>query len=247
MSDLWKKYKKYMAAAGISIIVLLALTAFYVRYDYQQYCKEAVPILEYHGIGSADGWMKELFVSKETFETHLQYLHDNGYKIVSLKKMAEMFANGESTEKTIAMTFDDGYLDNYTNVLPLLKKYNATATFFVVHSKIGHYRYMTHDQIQSLIDNGMELGSHTINHQILTDIDPQYLSWELAKEYGYYWAVTGNAGTVSKKNIEQKPLELGRIYIDDSNINTFKERLRYSYWVGYLKERGINIHFFKSL
>ena len=33
MSDLWKKYKKYMAAAGISIIVLLALTAFYVRYD----------------------------------------------------------------------------------------------------------------------------------------------------------------------------------------------------------------------
>ena len=45
MSDLWKKYKKYMAAAGISIIVLLALTAFYVRYDYQQYCKEAVPIL----------------------------------------------------------------------------------------------------------------------------------------------------------------------------------------------------------
>ena len=82
-----------MAAAGISIIVLLALTAFYVRYDYQQYCKEAVPILEYHGIGSADGWMKELFVSKETFETHLQYLHDNGYKMVSVKKMAEMFAN----------------------------------------------------------------------------------------------------------------------------------------------------------
>jgi hypothetical protein len=31
------------------------------------------------------------------------------------------------------------------------------------------------------------------------------------------------------------------------HINTFKERLRYSYWVGYLKERGINIHFFKSL
>ena len=71
----------------------------------------------------------------------MQYLHDNGYKMVSVKKIAEMFANGESTEKTIVMTFDDGYLDNYTNVLPLLKKYNATATFFVVHSKIGHYGY----------------------------------------------------------------------------------------------------------
>ena len=118
-----KVLKKYMAAAGISIIVLLALTAFYVRYDYQQYCKEAVPILEYHGIGSADGWMKELFVSKETFETHLQYLYDNGYKMVSVKKMAEMFANGESTAKNNCYEpFDDGYLDNYTNVLPLLKK-----------------------------------------------------------------------------------------------------------------------------
>ena len=125
----------------------------------------------------------------------------------------------------------------------------------------------------------MEIGSHTINHQILTDIDPQYLSWELAtsryflkkdyngyvvrslsypngmynskilaavKEYGYYWAVTGNAGTVSKKTMEQKPLELGRIYIDDSNINTFKERLRYSYWVGYLKERGLTYIFSRA-
>lgn len=280
MSDLWKKYKKGIAVAFFSVVVLLAAVGVYVRYDYQQYCREAVPILEYHGIGPADGWMEELFVPKETFETHLQYLHDNGYKMVSVQEMAEMFAKGESTEKTIVLTFDDGYLDNYTNVLPLLKKYEARATFFVVHSKIGHYRYMTHDQIQSLIDNGMEIGSHTINHQILTDIDPQYLSWELAtsryflkkdyngyvvrslsypngmynskilaavKEYGYYWAVTGNAGTVSKKIIEQKPLELGRIYIDASNINTFKERLRYSYWVGYLKERGINIHFFKSL
>lgn len=280
MSDLWKKYKKGIAVAFLGIVVLLAAVGVYVRYDYQQYCREAVPILEYHGIGPADGWMKKLFVPKETFETHLQYLHDNGYKMVSVQEMTEMFAKGESTEKTIVLTFDDGYLNNYTNVLPLLKKYEATATFFVAHSKIGHYRYMTHDQIQSLIDNGMEIGSHTINHQILTDIDPQYLSWELAtsryflkkdyngymvrslsypngmynskilaavKEYGYYWAVTGNVGTVSKKIIEQKPLELGRIYIDASNINTFKERLRYSYWVGYLKERGINIHFFKSL
>lgn len=99
--------------------------------------------------------------------------------MVSVKKMAEMFANGESTEKTIVMTFDDGYLDNYTNVLPLLKKYNATATFFVVHSKIGHYRYMTHDQIQSLIDNGMEV---VLIQSIIRYLrmNPQYLSWELA-------------------------------------------------------------------
>ena len=57
MSDLWKKYKKYMAAAGISIIVLLALTAFYVRYDYQQYCKEAVPIgISWYWVGR---WLDE--------------------------------------------------------------------------------------------------------------------------------------------------------------------------------------------
>lgn len=78
---------------------IACFSSFYVRYDYQQYCKEAVPILEYHGIGPSDGWMKELFVPKETFEMHLQYLHDNGYKMVSVQKLAEMFANGEATEK----------------------------------------------------------------------------------------------------------------------------------------------------
>lgn len=282
MSDFWRKHKKTLMALLIFVVVAAALLGILIRTDYQNYCREAVPILEYHGIGDPDGWMPELFVSKAIFEEHLQYMHDNGYKMVSIQKMAEMFAAGESTAKTVVLTFDDGYLDNYTNVLLLLKKYNATATFFVVHSKIGHYRYMTHDQIQALIDNGMEIGSHTINHQILTDIDPQYLSWELAtsryflkkdfngyivrslsypngkyntkilgdaKADGYYWAVTGNAGTVSKKTLEQKPLELGRIYIADKKggIKTFKERLQYSYWVGYLKERGIDIHFFRSL
>ncbi len=282
MNGIWKKYKKNIALIALVIVLLAAGTIFYASYDYQKYCREAVPILEYHGIGDAGGWSKSLFVSTETFEKHLQYLHDNGYRMVSVKEMGEAFAEGKSTTKMVVLTFDDGYLDNYTNVLPLLKKYGATATFFIVHSKIGHYRYMKYDQIKALIDNGMEIGSHTINHQILTDIKPEYLSWELAtsryffkkdfngyvvrslsypngkynseimadsEKYGYYWAVTGNAGTVSKKTIEQTPLALGRIYVNDEDdgVQTFVERLRYSYWVGYIKERGINIHFFRNI
>lgn len=278
MKNFWSKYKKRIAAIAAAVLVVLVAVGFYLRYDYESYCREAVPILEYHAVGPADGWMKELFVPKDIFEAQLQYLHDNGYKMVSVQKMAELFASGASTEKTVALTFDDGYLDNYTNVLPLLKKYGATATFFVVHKKIGHYRYMTHDQIQALLDNGMEVGSHTINHQILADIDPQYWTWELAtsryflkqdyngyvvrslsypngiyntkiiaatKDAGYYWAVTGNSGAVSKKFIQEKPLELGRIYIDGISPEKLKERMRRSKWTGYLQERGIDIHFLK--
>lgn len=282
MNNLWQKHKKMLTTIFIFLLGICAVFVFFIREDYQNYRNRAVPILEYHGIGDADGWMEELFVSRETFEKHLQYLHDNGYRIVSIKEMAEMFAKGEPTQKTVALTFDDGYLDNYTNVLPLLKKYNATATFFIVQSKIGHYRYMTHDQIRYMINNGMEIGSHTINHQILTDIKPEFLIWELAtskyflkrdfdgyivrslsypsgkyndkileatKKHGYQWAVTGDAGAVSRKMFEKKPLELGRSYVNDESdgIKKFEERLRHSYYVGYLKEHGLNIHFFNGL
>lgn len=282
MKKIYEKHKKIILSVVAVFLVSFIALEVYIRDDYREYRKEAVPILEYHGIGDPGGWMPELFVPTEVFEQHLKYMHDNGYKMVSVRDMAEAFNSGASTEKMVALTFDDGYEDNYTTVLPLLKKYNATATFFIVHSKIGEYRYMTRQQIQELIDNGMELGSHTINHQILTDIEPKFLVWEIAtskffmkqdfnryivrslsypngqynnqimdlsKEYGYYWAVTGNAGTVSKKSFAEKPLELGRIYINDSKggIKAFQDKIDFSYKVGYVKEHGINIHFLRGL
>ena len=69
-----------------------------------------------------------LRVSPNMFERHLKYFKNNGWKFI---KMSELQLY-ENDNKVVAITFDDGYLDNYTNAFPLLKKYNACAILYLV-------------------------------------------------------------------------------------------------------------------
>ena len=85
--------------------------------------------LEYHSVGGSDEWPAEVIIKTEVFEKQLQCLHNNGYRMLSMEQMIDGFKNGKDMGKAVVLTFDDGYMDNYTNVFPLLKKYNANASF----------------------------------------------------------------------------------------------------------------------
>lgn len=67
-------------------------------------------------------------ISQEFFENVLSCLSDNGFQFVTVSELTRR----TSTDKLVALTFDDGYLDNYEFALPSLLKFNATATFFPV-------------------------------------------------------------------------------------------------------------------
>lgn len=67
-------------------------------------------------------------ISKEYFETVLSFLNDNRFQVVKVSELTKR----SNTNKLVALTFDDGYSDNYDFALPLLLKFNATATFFPV-------------------------------------------------------------------------------------------------------------------
>lgn len=67
-------------------------------------------------------------ISEEFFENVLSCLSDNGFQFVTVSELTRR----TSTDKLVALTFDDGYLDNYEFALPSLLKFNATATFFPV-------------------------------------------------------------------------------------------------------------------
>jgi peptidoglycan/xylan/chitin deacetylase (PgdA/CDA1 family) len=67
-------------------------------------------------------------ISQEYFENVLLCLSDNGFQFVPVSELTRR----SSTDKLVALTFDDGYLDNYDFALPSLLKFNATATFFPV-------------------------------------------------------------------------------------------------------------------
>ncbi len=148
--------------------------------EYAAYRKTGAPVLMYHGVGPEVGmdWPKSLIMSPELFESHLKYLKEQGYTIVSVEQLAHRLEQGQSVDKYIALSFDDGYQNNHDVVLPLLKKYDAKGSFFVINKEIGKENFMSETDIKEMIAAGMELGSHTYSHNPLAKIDSKYLVWE---------------------------------------------------------------------
>ncbi len=123
-----------------------------------------VPILMYHYIRDYqnvdDPLGIQLSVSPATLDEQLSTLKTAGFETISL----EEFAAGKFKPKSIVLTFDDGYSDHYTAALPILRRYDFTATFFIVSGFIGRTGYMSAPQIQQLKLAGMEIGGHTVTH-----------------------------------------------------------------------------------
>ncbi|MDP4177080.1 MAG: Ig-like domain-containing protein, partial [Bacillota bacterium] len=131
-----------------------------------------VPVLMYHYIedyNDKDEY-KELKVSKEKFKKQLQYLKDNGYSTLTLNEIYDFIVNHKCIpEKSVALTFDDGYNDNYTNAFPLIKEYGYKATVFVVTNWIDKegLPYISSEHLKEMDTAGMDIESHTLNHDHL--------------------------------------------------------------------------------
>jgi peptidoglycan/xylan/chitin deacetylase (PgdA/CDA1 family) len=142
-----------------------------------------VPILMYHRIdpGTKDQITNNLLVPAMNFEEQLSYLRSEGYTTLGFDDMYRAFYAGEALpEKSVILTFDDGYVDNYQYAFPLLKKYNQKATFFVSTSYTDvNNRYMTKSQIKEMSEAGMDIESHIVNHADMAIMPPEVLSKEL--------------------------------------------------------------------
>ncbi len=145
-----------------------------------------VPVLIYHNIreitdqDSANS--QEFIVTPQNFAEQLQYLDDHGFQTILIKNLPEYFA-GQFTlpPKPVIITFDDGKINQYTNVLPLLVKHHFQATFFVFANPIDKSpNYLNWNQLQELQAQGMEIGSHGYYHSYLTKIDSQALDLEIS-------------------------------------------------------------------
>ncbi len=130
-----------------------------------------VPVLMYHSVD--DKWREsKLSVSPESFERQMEFLVRNRYNILSLHELTRLLESGKPIKpKTVAITFDDGYENNYTNAFPVLKRYGIPATVFVVIDKIGRKGYLTWKQIREMAAHNIEIGSHTMSECYLPDID----------------------------------------------------------------------------
>jgi peptidoglycan/xylan/chitin deacetylase (PgdA/CDA1 family) len=130
----------------------------------------------------ADATRIDLTVRPDMFRAHMDYLKTQGYSTISLYQLDDALLNGTPLPpKPIVLTFDDGYIDHYVNVFPILKQYGFTATFFIITGMPDNQipGYMNWTQIREMADAGMSMEAHTKTHQDLRNRDYSFLVYEL--------------------------------------------------------------------
>lgn len=144
-----------------------------------------VPILIYHHIrqfreGDSEN-AQQFIVPPEDFERQMKYLYDNGFTSMTVVQLANYFdGTFVLPEKPIIITFDDGVINQYENALPVLYKYNMTATFYIFPNPISKsVNYMTWEQLAEIDQAGMEIGNHGWYHLYWDRISAEELDREL--------------------------------------------------------------------
>lgn len=148
-----------------------------------------VPVLMYHGI-TDDIWGDEsMFLSPADMEAHLRYLSENGYDAIFFEDLAHI----DQYDKPIVLTFDDGYVCNYTTLYPMLQKYQMKATINIVTTSIGSRpTSMTPEMVRELADSGLvSIQSHTVNHPMLPDCDASRMEFEIRQSKLEVARITG--------------------------------------------------------
>lgn len=108
-----------------------------------------------------------LFVRPSELEGHIQALIEKGYTFI----FADEY--GYYDNKTVIMSFDDGYIDNYEEMFPIIQKYNVKVTVFMVAGYINGANYLSEDMIREMASSGLvSFQAHTYNHVGLTSQSP---------------------------------------------------------------------------
>ena len=140
------------------------------------------PILLYHHIDDTHPGNR-YYISVEDFDAQMNALHRWGYTTISATLLAQAIRKGaELPAKPIIITFDDGDKSVHDNALPIMKKYHQTGVIYLVVNYLNVCTdaacFMTNDEVRDMIDNGWEIGSHTLSHLNLQGELPSYTSVE---------------------------------------------------------------------
>lgn len=147
--------------------------------------KIRVPILMYHYVeyvqDKGDTIRQSLDVTPYTFEQEVKTLIAAGYTFMTNAEVADALS-GKITlpAKPIALTFDDGYRDFYTDAYPILKKYHVKATEYIITGFLGYPNNMSAAQVKEIADGGLvEIGAHTVHHAWLKGLPQKDVTFEV--------------------------------------------------------------------
>ena len=136
---------------------------------------QRVIVLSYHRVN--DDLRDSLTVGIEQFDRHMAILKQK-YTVAAIADIVRGNVPRNTARPVVAVTFDDGYLDNYENAVPILLKHKIPAAFFISTGMIGSKNGFAHDlrklgkalpnmnwkQIAHMKQLGFTIGSHTVTH-----------------------------------------------------------------------------------
>ena len=158
--------------------------------------RKEIPVLMYHQVVNetpADS-VYNIYITTQNLNQQLKWLKENGYTAIHFR---DIFS-GKLPQKPVILTFDDGYKNNYENLLPLLKLYQMKAVVYVLANPAVKKNYwdktagepqvplMTLTEIRKAHQSGLiEIGSHGLNHLSLTEIKADQVYQEILESKNY--------------------------------------------------------------
>jgi peptidoglycan/xylan/chitin deacetylase (PgdA/CDA1 family) len=154
-----------------------------------------IPILMYHALedrdhpsGITDPGERVYVLQADQFAAQMSFLKENGFRTLS----AEDLLSADACEgKAVAVTFDDGRESDFTLALPILQRIGFSACFFITTGWTGQAGYLNEEQIRSLANGGMTIGSHGVTHSFLENLREEQVISELVESRERLAWVTG--------------------------------------------------------
>lgn len=168
--------RKKMFRRTVCVLTAICLTCMIALKNPIFFAKEnesaTVVILMYHSLLKDPARHGKYVVSPDLFESDLKYLKEHGYSFVGMQELIDFVYSGAPLpKKSIVITFDDGYYNNYLYAYPLLEKYDAKMVISVIGKYTdlydgerpnAYYSHVTWDMINEMLASGrVEIGNHT--------------------------------------------------------------------------------------
>ena len=153
-----------------------------------------IPVLLYHKIDSPppDARLRGPYTPPQRFNRQMAFLKSQGIIFYTASELAEYHReNGRFPPRGLAITFDDGWKDNYVNAFPILRRHGIKATIFLVSSCVGEAStkavaegesaraHLSREEILEMAGQGIEFGSHTVNHRLLHQLPLSEVKFEV--------------------------------------------------------------------
>lgn len=129
-----------------------------------------IPILMYHSISNDDA-TNSLLVPVEQFNKQMEWLNKEGFTPMLMGDVVKSLKTGNVPKRPVAITFDDGYADNYTVAYKALLNNNMKGTFFIITDNTdADSWFMSSKMLKEMASKGMGIENHTSKHQELNKL-----------------------------------------------------------------------------